>query len=342
MQLSGKTPEPELSGARVLVTGGTGFTGTNLLRKLVRRQDVDVCGIARPSSQIPADLKNTVTWYRGDVYDATVVARAMKGVHYVFHLAACFRDPGAADDEYWNVHVQSTQLLAEAAVREPGFRRFVHISTIGVHGHIERPPATENAPYNPGDVYQKTKLEGEQWIRDFAAENTLPLVVVRPAQIMGPSDRRLVKLCKLATYGICPLLDGHVTRLHFVHVDDLTDCLMLCAYHTKAEGEVFICGTPEPTNLVDTVSEVGRLLGRSVWFFPVPSRPLFLITDIVEYISELLGVEPILFRRRLAFFTKDRSFDTCKVRERLGFSCQYDTVSTIRDTVKGYVRNGWL
>lgn len=330
-----------LVGSTILVTGGTGFTGTNLVRKLADL-DVELRGIARESSEIDRDLQDVVTWYRGDVYDAEVVAEAMEGVHYVFHLAACFREPGASDEEYWKVHVESTRLLAETALQEPNFQRFVHTSTIGVHGHIADPPADETAPYNPGDIYQDTKLEGELWIREFAADEGLPLVVVRPAQIMGPSDRRLVKLFRFAEYKVCPLLDGHDTRLHFIHVDDLTDCMMLCAHHPKASGEVFICGNANPTSLVETVTEVGEMLGTTVWFVQLPSQPLFVLADAVEWVSEKINVEPILFRRRVAFFTKDRSFDTSKLQGMLEFEYRYDSAAGIRDTARGYIDRGWL
>ena len=330
-----------LVGSTVLVTGGTGFTGTNLVRKLTDLE-VEVRGIARESSEIGRDLQDAVTWYRGDVYDAEVVEEAMEGVNFVFHLAACFRDPGAADEEYWKVHVESTQLLAEAALEQPDFKRFVHTSTIGVHGHIADPPADETAPYSPGDIYQDTKLEGELWVRKFAEDRDLPLVVVRPAQIMGPSDRRLVKLFRFAKYGFCPVLDGHDTRLHFIHVEDLTDCMLLSAHHPDALGEVFICGNAEPTSLVDTVTEVGDMLNTTVWFIHLPSKPLFVLADVVEWVSEKLNVEPILFRRRMAFFTKDRSFDTSKLQEVLEFDYRYDHETGIRDTARGYRKRGWL
>jgi nucleoside-diphosphate-sugar epimerase len=330
-----------LTGSTVLVTGGTGFTGTNLVRKLTDLE-VEVRGIARETSQIDPDLEKTVTWYRGDVYDPKVVRSAMDGVNYVFHLAACFRDAGATDEEYRKVHVDSTQLLAEAALEQSGFHRFIHTSTIGVHGHVAEPPADETAPYNPGDIYQDTKLEGELWVRDFAEQHSLPMVVIRPAQIMGPTDRRLVKLFKFAKYGACPLLDGHNTKLHFIHVEDLTDCMLLCAYHPHALGEVFICGNVESTSLVDTVTEVENMLNTTVWFIHLPSKPLFMLADLIEWVSQKLNVEPILFRRRMAFFTKDRSFDTSKLQEVLDFDHRYDNKTAILDTARGYREKGWM
>ena len=330
-----------LSESTVLVTGGTGFTGTNLVRKLVDT-GADVRGVARASSQIDEDMKDAVTWYRGDVYDAEVVERAMSGVSYVFHVAACFRDPGAADEEYRKVHVESTRLLAEAALQQPNFQRFVHTSTIGVHGHVEDPPADETAPYNPGDLYQETKLKGELWIRDYADQEGLPLAVIRPAAIMGPSDRRLLKLFKFAKFGFFPLLDGHDTQYHLIHVEDLTDCMVLSAHHPDAQGEVFICGNAEPTSVVNILSQIGDMLGRTVRFIPLPSRLLFVIADVVEWISERLNVEPILYRRRMAFFTKDRAFDTRKLRDNLDFDYRYDNEAGIRDTAQGYMERGWL
>ena len=331
-----------LAGSTVLVTGGTGFTGSNLVRKLVDTEEVEVRGIARPSSEIDEDLAEAVTWYRGDVYDAEVVEEAVDGVNYVFHLAACFRDPAADDDEYRKVHVESTKLLAEAARSQPEFERFVHTSTVGVHGHVEDPPADETALYNPGDLYQETKLEGELWIRDFAEEKGLPLAVIRPAAIMGPSDRRLLKLFKFAKYGFFPLLDGHNTRYHLIHVEDLTDCMLLSAHHSDALGEVFICGNAEPTSVVEILTQIGDMLGRKVRFIHLPSRPLFILADLVEWISHRRGVEPILYRRRMAFFTKDRCFDTTKLQDRLNFTYRFDNKSGISDTVRGYIDRNWL
>lgn len=330
-----------LSGTTVLVTGGTGFTGSNLVRKLIST-NAEVRGIARESSEIADDMKDEVRWYRGDVYDAEVVQEAMDGVDYVFHMATSFRDPGASDEEYWKVHVESTQLLARAALQQSDFRRFIHTSTVGVHGHVSDPPADETAPYDPGDHYQETKLEGELWIRDFADREKLPLVVLRPAAIMGPTDRRLLKLFKFAKYGFFPLLDGHETRYHLIHVEDLTDCMLLSAHHPDAQGEVFICGNAEPTTVVEILTQIGEIMDRTVRFVHLPSRPLFMITDFVEWASKQLNVEPILYRRRLEFFTKDRAFDTSKLQDVLNFDFRYANREGIKDTAEGYIDSGWI
>lgn len=328
-------------GTPVLVTGGTGFTGSRLIRRLIK-EGASVRAIARRSSNIAPFDGLPVRWFRGDVYDPGVIHDAMKDVHFIFHLAACYRDPKAATDEYLKVHVDSTKLLAREALESPGFERFVHTSTVGVHGHIAAPPATEEAPYSPGDSYQDSKLEAELWLREFAPENGLPFTVVRPAAIFGPGDRRLLKLFKFAKRGWCPLLDHHNTLYHLIHVDDLVAFFLTVATRPAALNEVFICGNKTPTDVRSIIEVLGEFFGKKPHFISLPSGPLFVLADFSERVCKLLNVAPILYRRRLAFFTKDRSFDTSKSRRLLDFHCEFDNASGLLQTGEAYLQAGWI
>jgi len=186
------------AGTPVLVTGASGFTGSVLIRRLAGA-GLDVRAIARLSSNLDhlKDLK--ITWYRGEVYSKELVEEACRGAQYIFHLAAAYRQAGISDDTYRKVHITSTVLLAQAALRNPDFKRFIHVSTVGVHGHIEAPPANEDYRFAPGDVYQKTKAEAEEWLKNFAGAHNLPFCVIRPAAIFGPGDRRLLKVFRMAS-----------------------------------------------------------------------------------------------------------------------------------------------
>ena len=122
-------------GSRVLVTGASGFTGACLVKKLIAA-GVAVRAIARTSSNLGQFEGLPIEWVRGDVYDPATVHRAGRDVEYIFHAAAAFRAAKIDDAEYHRVHVDSTKLLAEAALQSQVFKRFVHVSTMGVHGHI--------------------------------------------------------------------------------------------------------------------------------------------------------------------------------------------------------------
>jgi len=103
----------------------------------------------------------------GDLKDRAALERAVAGVRLVYHLAAIYRQAGIPASEYRAVNVEAVGALADAA-REAAVVRLVHCSTVGVHGDVERPPVGEDAAFRPGDVYQRTKLAGEQIARvDF-------------------------------------------------------------------------------------------------------------------------------------------------------------------------------
>ncbi len=328
-------------GTPVLVTGATGFTGIVLTRKLVAA-GLKVSAVARHSSDLSPLERLDITWFRGDVFDEKVMKQALKGQQYVFHVAAAFRDAKSTEKDYWNVHVKSTQIIANEIFGNPDFQRYIHISTIGVHGHIENPPATEEYPFGPGDGYQRTKLEAEQWLNSFAAENKIPYTIIRPAAIYGPGDRRLLKLFKMALSSYFPLLGKGKCLYHLVHVDDLTNTFLIAATHPAALGETFISGADEPIGIADMARTVADHFGKRVKVIRLPIGPFFLAADICEAICKPLKIEPPIYRRRVAFYSKDRHFDVSKLKNVLGYRPKHGNRQGIIDTAVWYVKQGWL
>lgn len=326
----------------VLVTGGTGFTGVHLVRRLCE-MGARVRVLARASSNRSQLADLDIDWIEGDVFDPEVIASALPGATYIFHVAAAYREAKISDDVYWNVHVKSTQLLAEQAANRNALKRFVHISTIGVHGHIEEPPADENYRFAPGDEYQNTKVEAELWIRDFAPKHGLPLTVIRPAGIYGPGDRRLLKVFKMARLPVVPILGMRSKALyHLIHVSDLVEFMILAATLDKTLGEVYICGNAEHISFIDMVGIVSGKLGRKPRFVRLPVTPFFVLGDICEAVCKPLGIEPPIYRRRVAFYTKDRAFDTTKMRDHSAYAYRYDNRAGIEALTDWYRKEGWL
>jgi nucleoside-diphosphate-sugar epimerase len=303
---------------------------------------VKVRAIARASSNTRELDDLDIEWIRGDVFDEATVNEAVRGVEYIFHLAAAYREARYGDDYYHKVHVVSTQLLARSALEMPGFKRFVHVSTVGVHGHIDEPPANESYRFAPGDVYQNSKAEAELWVREFADREHLPYTVIRPAAILGPGDRRLLKIFRMALWKLFPMLGSGKGLYHLIHVEDLTDALILAATHPKAQGEVFICGNVEPIGTAGIARTVARYYGRKLKVIRVPVWPFFLAADVMAAICKPLGIEPPLHRRRVAFYTKDRAFDTRKIRETLGWQPRYSNQTGLEQTARWYLEQGWV
>ena len=326
----------------VLVTGATGFTGKHLVRALCET-GATVRIIVRDSSNTSEIDDLPLEHFRGAVFDPDIINKATQGVNYVFHVAAAYREAKIDDEVYWNVHVKSTHHLAEAASQQPHFKRFVHVSTMGVHGHIEEPPATEEYRFSPGDKYQDTKLEAELWIRDFAKEKGLPLTVVRPAAIYGPGDRRLLKVFKMAKMRFVPLLGfGQKYLYHLIHVTDLVRFMMVAATHEETLGEVYVCGARDYISIPDMIRVIAAKLQTSPSFVRLPVTPFFIAGDLCEAICKPLNIEPPIYRRRVAFYTKDRAFDTSKLRQHTNFEYTYTNETGLSNLVDWYKQEGWL
>ena len=177
---------------RVLVTGATGFTGGHLARTLAGK-GYAVRALVRDQGRAAALTQSGIELVAGELEDRASLDRAARGVDVVYHIAAIYRQAGLPEARYRAVNATAVRSVIEAAARS-GARRVVHCSTVGVHGDIEHPPAGEDAPFRPGDVYQATKVEGEAIARQASADTGIAVVIARPTGIYGPGDRRLLKL----------------------------------------------------------------------------------------------------------------------------------------------------
>ena len=332
----------QYAGKTVLVTGATGFTGRVVTQKLVQA-GANVRAIARASSNLDELEQLNIEWYRGDVFDKALIESATKNVNYIFHLAAAFREVKANDDGYARVHVESTQLLAKAVVGKPEFECFVHVSTVGVHGHIEIDRADEEYRYSPGDGYQRTKLDGELWIREFAKETGLPFTVIRPAPIFGPGDMRLLKLFKMVSKGYILILGKGKCVYHLVHVEDLSNVILLSGITADARSEVMIAACDDPEPLIEISKIIAdKIDQKNLRTIRLPLFPFYVASDILHVICTPLGINPPIYRRRVDFYTKDRKFDNSKVKRLLNYEFKYNNENGLQETAQWYRENGFI
>jgi nucleoside-diphosphate-sugar epimerase len=241
----------------------------------------------------------------------------------------------------WEANVQGTRSLLDAAVAE-GVGRFVHCSTIGVHGNIKTPPANEETAYGPGDDYQKSKAEGERVVRQYMAEGRLPLVVFRPAGIYGPGDSRFLKLFRAIKHRRFVMLGSGEITYHLVYIDDLIDGILLCGTEEKSIGEIFILGGKAPVTLNELVRVIAQTVGVSPPALRFPVTPVFASAFLCEFICKPFGINPPLFRRRVDFFRKNRAFDISKAQTALGFEPKTDLKTGIALTAEWYRSSGCL
>jgi nucleoside-diphosphate-sugar epimerase len=222
------------------------------------------------------------------------------------------------------------------AAKQAGVRRLVHCSTGGVHGHIEHPPANEDAPFAPGDIYQETKLEAEQLAREFGRREGLEVSVVRPIGIYGPRDLRFLKMFRGIARGRFPMLGGGEVLYHLTFVSDLVRGFRLAADVPAAAGRTYIIGGPEYTTLNELVARIARVLGVRPPWIRLPAWPFWVAGALCEAVCVPLRVEPPLYRRRVDFYTKSRAFDTTRARTELGYRPDVSLDEGLRVTAAWY------
>jgi nucleoside-diphosphate-sugar epimerase len=328
-----------ISDRPVLVTGATGFTGGYMVRSLVA--DGHPVRVLVRSRSSAASLPPGVDVREADITDPAAVARAVGGAGTIYHLAAAYREASHREGGYWRVNVGATRNLLEAA-STGGVERFVHCSTVGVHGHIANPPADEQTAYSPGDPYQRTKCEAEVLALAYARDRGLPLTVARPTAIYGPGDTRLLKMFRMIAKGTFVMLGSRDINYHMVFVDDLVAGLRLLGTHPAAPGEVFILGGDRYYLLETIAGMIADLLGVRRPRIRLPAAPFQIAGSICEAICVPLGVEPPIYRRRVDFFTKSRAFSIEKARRILGYSPQVPLEVGLRRTLDWYLDEGQI
>lgn len=302
---------------KTLVTGASGFVGTNLVRRLVE-EGADVRVLVRKTSDTRGLDDLPVEQVLGDIRDVWAVRRAVEGCRRVYHLAAIVDVNTRVSPAIWDVNVGGTVHVA-AACRRAGVERLVHTSSIAAVGHGTRErPATEETPYNLGRFrldYLDSKREAERMLGEFVRAG-LDVVIVNPGYIFGRGDLALRsgEYVRVAARGLVRFtFPGGINA---VDVDDVVEGHVR-AMERGRPGERYILGGE---NL--TYDEFYRLLADVVGASPpwgrLPGGVAALVAVGGEAFTALTGISHPIHRRTLAMSRIFHFVSSEKARRELG------------------------
>jgi nucleoside-diphosphate-sugar epimerase len=323
----------------MLVTGASGYLGGQLTFRL-RQEGRAVRALVRPTSRIDHLRAAGIELIQGDIRNAADVARAAEAVQTIYHIAGAFRTAGHSERTYVDVNVGGTANVLAAAKRH-GVAWTVHNSTVGVHGDVQAIPCSEDSPLNPGDAYQRSKVEGERLAQEALAAG-LPGVVCRPSSVYGPGDLRNLKLFKALRQGTFFMFGSGDTLFHPVYVDDLIEGFLLCGSRSAVIGRTYILAGPEYVTLNRWAAAVAKAVGQDLPRRRLPYWPLSVAAAVCEAVCVPLRIEPPLHRRRARFFVNNRAFSSERARNELGYAPKVGVIEGCQRTAAWYFEHGYL
>jgi len=299
---------------KVLVTGATGFVGSELIRQLLAKA-LDVVGCVRSAdSLLPSTVEQSVV---DDLTKSDINWSLMlSSVDVVIHTAARAHimndevlDPLS---EYRKVNCNVTLRLARAAA-ESGVKRFVFVSSVKVNGEmsaLSRPFSPDDS-FIPVDPYGLSKYEAEQGLLRIAEETAMEVVIIRPPLVYGPGVRAnfasMIEWVQKAT----PLPFGAIhNRRSLVALDNLVNFIVLCADRDKspkAANEVFLISDNDDVSTTQLLRKVASAFGKRSWLIPIP-------VSWMTFAAKLLGKEDVAVR-----LFSSLQVDSSKVRDLLGW-----------------------
>jgi nucleoside-diphosphate-sugar epimerase len=318
---------------KVLVTGGTGFTGKALVHRLLDLGHEVVALDTKEGLKTQEIRDRGAEVVLGSVTDLDLVRRAVKGVEVVHHLAAAFREMDVSERHYYEVNVEGTRNVLQAALDE-GVRKVIYCSTCGVHGNVDHPPAGEDAPIQPADYYQRTKWEAEPIAREFF-ERGLRTTILRPAAIYGPGDpERFYLIFKRVASGTFPMFGSGRTYYHPLYIDNLVDAFVLAM--ERGDGETYLIADEQYLEIEDLVRRVARALGVDLKIPHYPVWPVVVAGHVVEKACKPFGIPPPIFPRRVDWYRQNRAFRIDKAMRDLGYQPKVGIDEGLRRTAEWY------
>ena len=320
---------------KAFVTGGTGFIGGRLVRKLRDRGDEVVALVRSPEKALELE-KLGVNLVQGDLTDTDAIRRGTEGVDAAFHGAAIYKVgiPKSEHDSMFDTNVRGTERVLDAAI-QAGVPRIVYLSTVNVFGNTDGEIVDETYERNTGSngflsYYDQTKYEAHQVALDRIAKGA-PIVIVQPGGVYGPGDHSEIgNMIDQFRSGRLPLVPFPDLGFNLVFVDDVAEGCILA--HEKGEiGQSYVLGG-EISTMRGMLEKVAQIEGKKPPSRTLPTGLIKAIAPAGPVVGKVMGLPPnvgelISASENVTYWATDT-----KARERLGYSPR-DLETGLRQTL---------
>ena len=325
---------------KALITGGTGFIGSHLTEALVQK-GVRVRCLLRKTSDLRWLKGLPLEFVHGDCNDKASLKKAVKGVDWVFHLAAVTR--AIKEGGYFEVNGLGTENLVQACLENnPNLQKFIYVSSQAAAGpNRNKLSKKESDSCEPVSFYGWSKRMGETSVLAHAHE--IPVLILRPCTVYGPRDKDFFAFFKCLSRRINPCPFGSDQHLSLCYVEDIVQGILFAAeIHTKS-GEIFFLSDGNDYRMEEIGDVIAQAMGITAFRIRIPKQILMGIARFSEYISKVIE-KPLLLNMDKAeeMIQKNWVCDITDAKTLLGFEPRVPLTEGARLTFEWYKKEGWL
>ncbi len=327
-------------GQKILITGASGFIGSHLAETLAG-QGHDVTCLLRPTSRRDFLDAGRVRLVVADFFDRSALAAAVRDADYVFHLAGVIRARDWA--AYYNGNVRVTRYLLEACLQAgQRLRKFVLVSSISAVGpSVAGTFLDEESPCRPVSDYGRSKWQAEQLALEMHRE--LPLVIVRPPNVIGPRQQELYRVMRLIRRHLIPSVGNGDLQTSLCYVGDLVNALVRAAESERACGQTYFVTDGRAYGWAEVTAALASALGIRGPTVAIPYSLQYALAWLVEGVAGLTGRASPLSREQIRASRKEYwLYDSRKIARELGFVAAVGMPEAIQLTVEWYRRRNMI
>jgi dihydroflavonol-4-reductase len=323
-----------------LITGSTGFIGSHLAGTLHAKGYQLRC-LVRRTSNLSALRNLPIEYVYGDLFSPDVLASAVRGAEYVYHVAGITKAKTKA--EYFRGNHLATKNLLEA-VRKSNrdVRKFIHISSQAAVGPSQGGTAVdESTPFHPITTYGVSKMEAEKECLD--AMNEFPVTIVRPPAVYGPRDKDIFEFFKTMNNGLQPMIGFNNKEVSLIHVKDLVDGIVFAGESEKSKGQTYFISSERFYNWKEVGDITSRIMGKKAFRIRIPEVIVYAIAAAAEAYSAITRKAVLLNWEKAKDIVQDSwTCSIAKAQRELGFKESMTLEQGISDTVAWYREHGWF
>lgn len=325
---------------KVLITGGTGFIGKNLVKTLVAKGYKVTCFV-RKTSNIGVFKELDVKFSYGDISDKNSIEDALNDNEIIIHLAGLQSFSEYSKKLYsliYQTNVLGLKNLLDAVTskKPKSLKKVVFISSTAAVG-LTNGKIDEGVLCNPISPYQKAKYEGEKLCLTYFEKYNLPIVILRPSMIYGTNGdhSQIQKMVGVIKKGFFPIIGNGRNNVPMIHINDAVEGIIRGALKGKP-GNIYYITNREKTTMKELVDIISKKLGVKVFKVKIPVFAAYITAATVEFSYKLFGMNGSISRRRILSMSSERIFDVSKAEKELGFVSKVSAEEGISMALKEY------